>query len=38
MARVDWGAVDDLEGSESVDLNLTSLIDVVLVLLIIFMV
>ena len=38
MARVDWGTADDLEGSESVDLNLTSLIDVVLVLLIIFMV
>lgn len=38
MARPDWGAIDDLEPAEGVELNLTSLIDVVLVLLIIFMV
>ena len=39
MARFDWNAAaDELEQGETVDLNLTSLIDVVLVLLIIFMV
>lgn len=38
MARSDWGADLELEPSEGVELNLTSLIDVVLVLLIIFMV
>ena len=38
MARPDWGPLEGLEDGEGVELNLTSLVDVVLVLLIIFMV
>jgi biopolymer transport protein ExbD len=38
MARPDWGEHPELDMPETVELNLTSLVDVVLVLLIIFMV
>lgn len=38
MSRPEWGPLEGLEDGEGVDLNLTSLVDVVLVLLIIFMV